>query len=125
MIKIKLILGFIIDDMAIANLGFIDGYMKTENKHPGEVFNAMIALKLDWEIDYEEATDEEYNNWTLADVVCRGVRAKEMDKTFLFEGEPITHHELQDKIIEFISKQGFAPDVITDNSQSYILGIAE
>lgn len=125
MIKVRIVSGFLADDLAIADLGFIEGYMKTEDKHPGEVFDAMIALEIDWEVEYDEATDEEYNQWVLADVVCRGVRAKKMGKTILFEGEPIIHEELQEKIVSFIQKHGFIPDVISDNSQSYILGIAE
>ena len=99
--------------------------MKTEGKKPGEVFDAMIALGIDWEIDFEEATDAECNEWALADVVCRGVRAKQMGKTILIEGEPVGYEEFRETMVSFIKKHGFIPDIISDNSQSYILGIAE
>ncbi len=124
MIRVRMISGFLTDDLAIADLSFVEGYVKTEGKIPGEVYDGMIALGIDWEVDYENATDEEYNEWSLTDLVCRGVRAKKMGKTFIFEGEPIIHEELQGKVICFIQQHGHLPDIIADNSQSFILGIA-
>jgi len=129
MIKVRIVFGFIADEIAVRlpleDLDLVKNYMKTEDKKPGEVFNAMIDLGIDWEIEYDEATEEECKEWALADVVCRRVRAEKMGKTIIIDGEPVSYEEFQEKIIDFMQKHGFIPDIISDNSQSYILGIAE
>lgn len=125
MIKVHITSGFIADELAIAGLSEAQGYMKTEGKLPGEVFDAMIALGIDWEIQYDEATAAETNEWALADVVCRQVRARKMGKTLLLEGVPVGYDEFQEQMIGFVEKNGFLPEVISDNAQSLILGINE
>jgi hypothetical protein len=129
MIQVRIVSGFIADEITarlpLEDTDLVKHYMKTEGKKPGQVFDAMIALGMDWEIEYEEATDKEANEWALADVICRKVRAEKMGKTIILEGEPISYGKFQEKVIDFMERTGFFPDIIADNSESYILGIAE
>jgi len=129
MIKVRIVSGFIADEIAmnfpLGEIDLVESYMNIEGKEPGEVFDAMIALGIDWEIEYGEATDEECEKWALIDIASRQVRAEQMGKTLIIDGEPVSHGEFQEKLFAFMHKSGFIPDVIADNSQSYILGIEE
>ena len=130
MVKVRIISGFVADDvnteLSLDQLSQTECFMKTEGKKPGEVFEAMIALGIDWEIEYLSTTyEEEYKEWLLGDVSARRVRAEKMGKTIIFDGEPISYAEFDEKLIGFIREHGFLPDIIADNSASYILGIED
>ncbi len=129
MIKVRIVSGFTVDEvnarLPVDDIDRVSHYMKTEGKKPGQVFDGMIALGMDWEIEYDEATDEERGEWMLTDVVCRKVRAEKMGKTIILEGEPISYDEFEAKLLGFMEENGFLPDIIADNYQTYILGIAE
>jgi hypothetical protein len=125
MIIVKAISGPIVDELAIANLGFVDCFMKVKGKHPGEVFDSMIELGVDWEIQYHQATDEEYDRWTLADIVCRCVRAKKMGKKIILCGKTLRYEEFQKELMGFMQEHRYMPSILADNSESYLLGIPD
>lgn len=125
MITVRIISDFITDNLAIAGIEVNEHVIKTEGKKPIEVMYVMVELDMDWEIDFSEATDEELIAWTQADHIGRTVRAKKKGKTIILEGEPVGYDELQDKMVDFIARHQWFPDVLSDNAQSLILGIAD
>lgn len=123
MITVRITSGPIQDHLAIAGVNVDEATMKIDGKKPGEVFDAMIALEMDWEVVLDDATDEEWREWALADVVCRQVRAKKMGKVLILCGEPVNYDDFQKELLAFIAKHKMLPTVHADNSTALILGL--
>lgn len=125
MITVKIVSDFLSEGLAIAGYNVSESTMNIEGQKPMEVMNAMIELKMDWKIDFSQATDEELIAWTEADLVGRIVRAEKMGKTVIMEGEPLNHDEVIERVTDFAAKHEWFPDVLEDNSLSLILGRVE
>lgn len=122
MIRVKITEGTFRDDLVIAGHGDTECFMKTEGKHPGEVFQAMIEMGCEWEVDFSEATPEEEHTWLLAEIVAYTVRAERRGQTVFLDGELLNTDEVMPALLDFMTKYHEVPEVIDDNSCSLILG---
>ena len=125
MIIVRIISGFITDNLAIEGIDVLDHRAVIEDRNPIEVLEGLSKLDMDWEIDFSKATDVELVDWTQADCIGRTVRAKVKGKTIILEGEPIGYDELTEKLADFLCEHKWFPDILADNAHSLILGIAE
>lgn len=116
----------ITENLAIAGITLPSYTVATHGKKPGEVFDAMIEIGIDWEMDLSEATDEEWLEWTQAELIGRLVRAKNMGKTILLDGVPVAPgDEAIDLVVDYAEQYGVLPEVIQDNALTLILGSSE
>jgi hypothetical protein len=102
-------------------------YFTIGDKTPAQCFDALIALKCGWEVEYsDDISNQEYTLWARSDILCRMVRAEAQNKPIFFDhGQVIQYEDMVNSLLEIIQNHGELPMVAEDTDESLVLTMIE